>query len=140
MAQDGAHDRSGGGKSEGASRLEMISASIGLAIVAALLGFLSWHALTANADAPPQVEVAAGTITRAGGTWVVEFVVRNASANTAQDLQVEGTLKQGGTVVETSQATLAFAPGRSLRRGGLIFTHDPADHTLELRATGYQEP
>ena len=54
--------------------------------------------------------------------------------------QLEGTLVRRGQGVETSEATLAYVPGGSVRRAGLFFTENPSEYQLELRTFGYQEP
>ncbi|BBC72067.1 conserved hypothetical protein [Altererythrobacter sp. B11] len=124
----------------GDSLLQKLAAAAGLAISAALLGFITWTALTAADAGPPEISVVAERTVRGADGYVVEFVARNASPHTAADVQIEGQLEQGGQVIETSQSSLAYVPGGSERRGGLIFTQDPAGGKLQLRATGFEEP
>lgn len=132
--REGQHGRQGG------SLLERTSAAMGLIVTVAMLGFIGWRAGTDDAEEPPRLTVEVAQVGRSGGHYVVEFVARNASSAAVADLHVEGVLRQGEAEVERSDAALDYAPGRSERRGGLFFTHDPARYTLEIRPTGYQEP
>lgn len=130
------------GKNEAAatSPLEWVAAILGALIALALLGLIAWDAATGPRRVPPALVVQPEQVVRNAGGYVVRFVARNRTDDTAAGVQVEGVLKQGGTEVERSQATIDYVPGNGHRRGGLIFTRDPAAHSLELRATGYQQP
>ena len=122
------------------SVLEWIAAGVGLLLAAAMVGLIGWEAASGGGQQPPALMVEPQRAVRAGGGYVVEFVARNRSEATAAAVRIEGQLKQGGEDVETSEATLAYVPGRSQREGGLVFARDPRLYRLELRATGYQVP
>lgn len=119
--------------------VEWVSAAIGLAITGAMFGFLALEPGQQN-GVPPLLTVVPVTLVQAPGYYVVEFDVRNESAATGAAVQVEGTLKQGGTEVETSTASLSYVPGESIQGGGLMFTRDPRHYRLELRVTGFERP
>ena len=123
-----------------ASALEWTMALLGALIALALLGFIGWEALSGANDGPAILAVRAERIVPAQGGFVTEVKVENLSDSTAAAVQIEGVLKQGEAVVETSRATIDYVPGRGSRRAGLAFTRDPSGHRLEVRATGYQEP
>ena len=122
------------------SLLESVSAAIGLALVVAMLAFLAYGAARSRNDTPPIMRVEPVGLTAAGGQYIVEVELSNRSRSTGASVGVEGVLKRGGREVETSSATFAYVPGKSRRRGGLIFTGDPRSHVLELRVTGYERP
>lgn len=124
----------------GGTILVKISAGVGLAVTASMLGFMGSSAVTDDADGPIALTARAGQIVQSDSGYSVEIIVRNASARTAADVQVEGVLKQGAAVLERSEATLGYVPGESERKGGLIFAQDPRRHVLEVRPTGYQDP
>lgn len=126
--------------SEGPSALEIISASIGVVVTAAILGIIGWEAITTDGHAVPDLAIDADRASPVGSGYVVELVARNRSEQTAAAVEVEGELKQGDTVVETARATIDYVPAHSQGRAGLIFTRDPAGYRLEVRPTGYQEP
>jgi uncharacterized protein (TIGR02588 family) len=119
--------------------VEWVSAAIGLAITGVMFGFLALEAAQQD-GVPPLLNVVPVSLVQAPGQYVVEFEVRNDSATTGAAVQVEGTLKQGGSDVETSTASLSYVPGESSQRGGLVFTRDPRDYRLDLRVTGYERP
>lgn len=120
--------------------LEWIAAFLGLVVVATMGVFLVVEAFSSDAQLPPVLKVEPLGLTRAGSTYVLEVEVLNSTGQTGAAVNVEGSLKQGGRAVETSNATLAFVPGRSQRQAGLIFSRDPRAYTVELRVTGYEQP
>lgn len=120
--------------------LESISAGIGLAILAGMLGLLTYQALETPPGDPPVLVAEPVGLARAAGTYVMEVKVTNHSRNTGAGVQVEGVLKKGGSEIEKSNTTFDYVPGLSETHGGLVFTEDPRQHQLELRVTGYQRP
>ena len=119
--------------------LEWVSAAIGLVLTLALLAILAREALNSG-EGVPILEAVPVSVTEAGDVYFVELEVRNRSHSTGAGVQVEGTLKEGGSDVETSTTTVSFVPGRSNRRAGLVFTRDPRGYTVEIRVTGYERP
>lgn len=120
--------------------LEWVSAIIGFFIALALLGFLAVQAIREAEPLPPTLEAVAVSLHRAGGHYIVGVEIRNASPATGAGVQVQGTLRQGGSAVEESATTISYVPGNSYRRAGLVFTRDPRAHQLDLRVTGYELP
>ncbi|HEX2079114.1 MAG TPA: TIGR02588 family protein [Longimicrobium sp.] len=121
------------------SRWEWVAAAVSAALVLSVLALLAYDAVV-RPQTPPAVEVRADTVLQAGGLWLVEFEAFNRGHNTAAAVKVEGRISGAAGEVETSEAVVDYVPGRSRRRGGLFFRHDPRVHRLELRALGYQEP
>ncbi|MGQ0559764.1 MAG: hypothetical protein ACT4OE_09300 [Sphingosinicella sp.] len=122
------------------SVLEWAAALFGAAVLAAMIFVLGREALAGREDAPAAIVLSAERIHQLGSGHAVEVEARNAGGATAADVQLEGALMDGGEEVEKAAATLDYLPGQSRRRAVLYFTRDPADHRLELRATGYQQP
>ena len=122
------------------SRLEWTTAIVGGIIALALLGLIAWEAMSGGDRGPPVVELRVERVTATAGGYVVEIEARNRGSRTAAALEVEGTLRSGEATVETSRAVLDYLPGKSRRGLGLIFTRNPAEHQLEIRPTGYEEP
>lgn len=120
--------------------VEWVSAAVGLAITGAMFGFLALEALRQPDGTPPLLDVVPVGVVAEAGRYVVEVKVTNAAPTTGAGVQIEGTLKQGGTDVETSSTTVSYVPGESRRSAGLVFTRDPREHQLELRVTGYERP
>lgn len=122
------------------SPLERASAVVGLLVSAAMLGFIGWRAVTGDVQETPRLTVQVEQVSRSGTNYSMRIVVRNAASVAAADVQVEGVLREGAGEIERSQASIDYVPGRSQRRAGLLFTHDPARYSMEVRPVGYQEP
>lgn len=118
---------------------EWVVAALGLVLVTGMLGFLIVQAITRRAT-PPDIHVQPVSIHTISHGYLVEIRVRNQGNTTAAELSVEGELRSGDKTVETSETTLDYVPARSERRGGLFFTHDPRQFTLQLAPKGYRHP
>ena len=110
--------------------LIFILGSIGLALYEAALGDSS----------PPDVTVQLEDIIPVKNGFLVEFRVINEGGTTAAGLVVEGTLRNGNEIIESSNTTVQYVPSHSERQGGLFFTQDPREYELQLRAMGYETP
>jgi uncharacterized protein (TIGR02588 family) len=120
--------------------LEWIAGGVGALVVGAMLVYLGIKAATWQGSQPPMLSVEATRVVAGNGSYVVEVEVRNGADATGANVQIEGTLQEGDREVETSQAQLAYVPGRAHRPAGLVFTHDPRQYELELRVTGFEAP
>ena len=120
-------------------RSEWVVALCGLVILLGVLGVLVYEILNGG-ETPPNVTPKVLSISRSNGGYLVQVAVANGSGETTAGLTLEGTLVRRGQGVETSEATLAYVPGGSVRRAGLFFTENPSEYQLELRTFGYQEP
>ena len=120
-------------------RLEWTVAVFGLLLVLAALGALTYEAVTGETSSPDPLIRVTG-VHKVRGGYLAQVEAFNRGGDTAAGLTVEGTLKQNGRDIETSEATLDYLPGRSTREVGLFFTENPQRYRLELRALGYQEP
>lgn len=120
--------------------VEWIAAFFGLAVVAGMIAFLALEAVKERDDVPPFLTVQPLRLAEMDGQYVVEIQVNNATFKTGAAVQVEGKLSKGGSDVETSNVSLSYVPGRSHRRAGLVFRHDPRRYNVSLRVTGYERP
>lgn len=108
-------------------------------LVAAMLGFIVYQAVTANGSTPIlAVEVLGIEPTPTG--FRVAFRARNEGGATAAQVTVEGTVRAGEATLETSEVTLDYVPPGSGRTGALLFENDPRAHALDLRAHGHADP
>jgi uncharacterized protein (TIGR02588 family) len=119
--------------------LEWIAAGVGLVLAVAVVSFVAVDAINRD-GAPAAIVVEAGPVSSFAGGFTLEIHVRNGSASTAAQVQVEGMLLRGGQSVEVARATFDYVPGNSERRGGMFFASDPREHEVRLRALGYAEP
>ena len=120
--------------------LEWIAAGVGALIVCVLLGFLIVKAATWDRSAPPMMRVEPQQVVAGPGGYVAEVEVINSADATGANVQVEGTLKQGGATVETSDATIDYVPGHAHVKAGIQFSHDPRQYQAAFRVTGYEQP
>lgn len=120
--------------------LERAVAALGLLLVLGATGFLIAGVIQDD-HSPPAIQLTVENVTRTGSAFVVNVTAHNNGSETAANARVEGLLADAsGRVVERSEVTLDYLPGRSRRRFGLIFSADPRAHHLQLRATGYHVP
>ena len=112
---------------------------LGLVLVLGSIGLALYEAVVGDSS-PPNVTVKVEGIIPAQNGFLVEFRVLNEGGTTAAGLTVEGELRNGTEILETSETTIEYVPSRSERTGGLFFTRDPGQYELELRAKGYEMP
>lgn len=119
---------------------EWVVSGLSAATVLATLAYLLYDAV-GTARTPPAVELRADTVVEVPGGFMVNFVAANHGHATAVTLQVEAELQDpSGRAVQSARATLDYLPGGATRRGGLLFTRDPREYTLRLRALGFENP
>ncbi len=114
-------------------------ALLGLIFVLGSIGFMLYEA-AAGDSSPPDVTVRVDSILPTRNGFLVQFRVVNEGGSTAEGLTVEGELKRGTEVMESSHTTIEYVPSRSEREGGLFFTADPRQYEVRLRAKGYEKP
>jgi len=114
-------------------------AALGLALVAASIGFMLYEA-AAGDSSPADVTVQVDSTTPTRNGYLVKFRAINTGGSTVEGLTIEGTLRNGSETIETSDTVLEWVPAHSEREGGLFFTSDPRQHQLQLRAKGYENP
>lgn len=119
--------------------VEWAVAALGLVLVLGSIGYIAWEGI-AREETPPEIAISALSTQKLRTGYVVAIRARNSGGTTAADVKVEGTLREGSRVVETSEMTFRYLPLRSTREGGLFFENDPARYTLTLRARGYETP
>ena len=120
-------------------RLEWIVGALGAAIVVAVLGVLSYEALTYHEGAPALV-VKVIDVTPTEGGYVVRFNTENRGPSTAAEVVVAATLTEGDRVLERAETTLDYIARKSDRSAGVILRRDPASAKLEIAATSYRKP
>ena len=72
--------------------------------------------------------------------YLVNLKIENSGNATAAALNVEGVLRRGATDVETSLVTVDYVAAGSERAAALLFSNDPRQGELTVRAKGYIEP
>ncbi|MEJ7848001.1 MAG: hypothetical protein WKF92_07945 [Pyrinomonadaceae bacterium] len=118
---------------------EWLIAIAGLILIIGSVGTVLYRAVTGDST-PPDLTFHVNSIEQTSGGYVVKFSVTNSGNETAAGLMIEGTLKNGEETAETSTAALTYAPANSVRQGGLLFTKNPNNFKLQIRALGYEQP
>lgn len=118
---------------------EWMIAGLGLILVLASISLTLYRAFTEEST-PPILAIRIDSISPTEGGFLVRFSVKNTGNQTAADLNIEGVLKNGEKIEETSTMALTYAPANSNRQGGLLFTKNPSELDLQIRAMGYSVP
>ncbi len=119
--------------------LEWIVAVIGAVLVAGSIGFLLFSAVSQTGK-PPILIVKKESVVTVEGGFLVKFSLENKGETNAAAVTIEGKLSDGEKEIETSSASISYAPSNSTREGGLFFTENPEGLELKLRAAGYEKP
>lgn len=117
---------------------EWAIAAVGALLVLGMTGFMTYRAMHVGSPVP-DLHVQAQQVHAGSGDFVVELQVSNEGGG-ATNVAIEGELVNEGKLVESANVTLDYVPARSRRQAGLIFSADPRQYTLRLRATGYEPP
>jgi uncharacterized protein (TIGR02588 family) len=118
---------------------EWVAAALGLLLTLGVIGYLVREGLTER-DGPPALSAVAQPATASAGGYALPVVIRNDSDATAADVEVLGTLRRQGQIIEERRTRFAYVPARGEARGGLVFQHDPAESELSVVPEGYEEP
>jgi uncharacterized protein (TIGR02588 family) len=133
-----AHE-SGTGKADAIPMWEWVVALLGLVLVMGSIGFMTYQAMAGD-DSPPFVTVGIDAVLPFESGYLVQIRAVNQGGSTAAQVRIEGSLMNGSGRMEGSETVIDYVPAHSHRKGGLFFTHDPRQYTLQLRATGYAKP
>jgi uncharacterized protein (TIGR02588 family) len=124
----------------GAHWIEWLTGGICTLLVAAMIGWISYHAVVSSGGAP---ELSVRIIRQQpapGGGYEVSFTIENKGKRTAAAVPVKGDLMDGDTVIETQEITFDYVPALSTATGVLLFRTDPSTHDIDIRASGYVDP
>jgi uncharacterized protein (TIGR02588 family) len=118
---------------------EWIVAGFGFILVAGVIGFLLFEALSGN-RLPPDVKLSVASVVQTRNGYLVRITAVNQGGMTAEGVIVEAELRSGTEPLERSRTTIDYLPPRSEKRLGLFFTRDPRQFQLAVRSLGYEEP
>ncbi len=119
--------------------LEWSVFALGLVLVAGILGYLVWYALTLEGR-PPIISVETGQPRHQADSYVVPVMVANEGDQTAEHVQIEVWISVAGVELETATIELDFVPSRSKREAWASFVNDPAKNQVRARIVSYQKP
>lgn len=118
---------------------EWIVAALGCVFVFGSVAFMTYKAVTAT-DKPPDLTASVKSVERLKSGYLVRFEIKNDGEFAAAGAVIKGELKKDGKTEEESTTTVDYVPSFSTRSGGIFFSKDPRQYSVEVRATGYTEP
>ena len=124
----------------GAHWIEWLTGGICTLLVAAMIGWITYHASVSSGGMPQLAVQILGQQPTPGGGYAVSFTIENKGLRTAASVPVKGDLMDGDTVIETQEITFDYVPAQSAATGTLLFRSDPAAHDLHIGASGYTDP
>ncbi len=119
--------------------MEWVTGLVSALLIATLIGYVGWNALTEELK-PPEFAIEATGMERVTGGYRITFDIENRANSTAAAVIVRGELLRGEESVETVDVTFDYVPGESQSSGAIFFTTDPGSARLTLRAVGYTDP
>lgn len=119
--------------------VEWLTGLFSALLIAGLLGWVGWEALTRQAT-PPDLSVTILTTEKTSGGYRVAFDIYNTATTTAAAVTVVGRLREGDRVVEENPVIFDYVAAESKSTGAVLFANDPAGRTLEIRPAGYTNP
>lgn len=125
---------------EGRSPAEWVTFSVSLSILAALIGLVCYDWFTRRDEPPVLTVIQKGEIYNTQGQYYVPFEVKNTGGNTADSVQVIAELRINGEIEESGEQQIDFLSGGEAEKGAFIFTRNPQEGELVLRAGSYTSP
>ena len=122
-----------------AHKAEWLTGLASALLVAALIGWIGWEALTREAT-PPDLSVTILATQKAAGGYRVAFDIHNSATTTAAAVTVVGALMEGERRIEESEIVFDYVAAESKSTGAMLFRNDPSGRRVDIRATGYTDP
>ena len=119
--------------------IEWLTGIVSAILVAAILGWIGFEAITRGSE-PPALSIRIAGQTEINGLFRVSFEIGNSAPTTAAAVTVVGELRQGERVVETAEVQFDYVPAESQAEGALFFANDPRANALSIRPTGFTDP
>jgi uncharacterized protein (TIGR02588 family) len=129
----------GGNGSAGSGVAEYVAGALGGLLVLALVAFLAYQALGVR-ETGPEVSVVVTGVEQDGAGWTVRYEAVNSGGQTAEAVQIGGTLVRDGRQVGEASSSIAYLPPHSSRAGALVFSTDPGRGELRVGVVGYRWP
>ena len=120
--------------------LEWMVFAVSLLIVVGILGYLVYQ-VAVHEEGSPDLAITYVHDPSPHAPHRYFLRIRNDGQETAEEVQVEMVLEQGGEELETAALTLPYLPKQSAREGWLVFSKDPAEaDTVYARVISYKKP
>lgn len=120
-----------------AEKVEWIVAGVATLVVAVLIGFLAFEAVTRSGGSPDlSVSHVENTTTRAGLAVAIE--VDNSGYAAAAAVEIIG--ETGGDGQEARMVTIDYVPAQARRQATLVFPPETRPEDVRLHVVGYADP
>jgi uncharacterized protein (TIGR02588 family) len=120
--------------------LEWVVFTASFVLVTSMLAYLVYDGLTLG-DTPPTLEITSGEPELLADQYHVPISVTNRGDLTAEGVNVEVVLENGGAESERAEFEIAFLPRGATQEGQAAFRTDPrSGGQLKARITGYEQP
>jgi uncharacterized protein (TIGR02588 family) len=127
------------------SKWEWIAAAVSTALLIIVIATVAIHGR--RTKTPPDLAVTIDQVMPVTAGYLATFTISNRGGQAAAQVVVEGTLtsrdgsdRSAETTEEKSETTFDYVPDGSHLQGGLMFTRNPGEGELTVRATGYRQP
>jgi uncharacterized protein (TIGR02588 family) len=119
--------------------LEWVVFAVGLALVASVLAYLAYDAITLG-DAPPMLAIEVGQPEQQSQLIMVPVAVTNQGDQTAEGVIVE-VMREGSQEQERAQFEIAFLPRGATGEGWASFQNNSGEiGQFKARVIGYGKP
>lgn len=129
-------DRDRAGEQTGSSPGEFVLGLLGGVIVVALLGFLAYQAVAVR-ETGPALRVEIHSVEPVPEGFRARLRVHNDGGQTAEQVQLTGTLTGGAARPESAKAVISYVPPASHREASFVFRTDPRARRLVTGIAGY---
>ena len=119
--------------------IEWLTGIVSAVLIAGLLGWVGWEAVTREATAP-DLSVAILVTEQSAAGHRIAFDVYNSGTTTAAAVTVVGRLMEGERVIEENHVIFDYVAAESKSTGAILFRNDPAGRTVDIRPAGYTDP
>nr|CAD6430233.1 TIGR02588 family protein [Rhizobium sp. Q54] len=119
--------------------VEWATGVVSAMIVLTMIAWIAGETLLQE-DVPPSFSFTVSAVTPVENGHRVEFDILNRGTLTAAAVSVRAEITEQGQPVEDAEVTFDYVPGNSKASGGVVFTENPADRDIRLRAMGYTDP
>jgi uncharacterized protein (TIGR02588 family) len=133
--------RAGENNVDGRSIAEWTTLGISIAIVAAILGLITFLYYRGTEEAP-RIEASANLegLRHEQSGYYLPVEVTNEGDQTVEDVIVEAELDTGEGQPQTAEITVMFLAGGERATGTFVFEDDPSQGDLTVHATSYKNP
>ncbi|WEZ84318.1 hypothetical protein P6U16_06635 [Rhizobium sp. 32-5/1] len=139
MAEDAKTSKKSKTVDQDAHWVQWLTGAICAVLVSGMIGWIGYEAVIGQ-EGQPELSTRIVHQDRVGDGQRVVFLIENAGARTAAAVVVQGQIRNGEAVLETSEVTFDYVPAHSSVSGAMLFQSPRDAGRLQIRPTGYSDP